>query len=239
MSDHFTQHDDDGHDLLAVEEMLRSLTVDDLDAPAPPPARIWAAIQSDLVASGDLGAAAPAPPAASVADPEPQRVASMAEHRARRGAAGRPFLLAAAAVVVMVVGAVVVVATRGGESEVLASATLTWDPAAFDPLGADARARAELVQGDDGYELVITDAQLPADVEENADLELWLISLDADGNPADVQPVSLVDPTAPGTYAVPAELDPDTYTVVDISIEPRDGDDAHSGRSILRGQLSA
>ena len=63
--------------------------------------------------------------------------------------------------------------------------------------------------------------------------------LDGDGNPADVQPVSLVDPTAPGTYAVPAELDPDTYSVVDISIEPRDGDDAHSGRSILRGQLSA
>jgi hypothetical protein len=51
--------------------------------------------------------------------------------------------------------------------------------------------------------------------------------------------VSLVDPAAPGTYAVPADLDPDTYSVVDISIEPRDGDDAHSGRSILRGQLSA
>ena len=38
--------------------------------------------------------------------------------------------------------------------------------------------------------------------------------------------------------AVPAELDPDVYSIVDISIEPRDGDAAHSGRSILRGTLA-
>jgi hypothetical protein len=42
-----------------------------------------------------------------------------------------------------------------------------------------------------------------------------------------------------GTFVVPADLDPDTYTVVDISIEPRDGDEAHSGRSVLRGELQA
>lgn len=234
MSDDMTQHDD-GHDLIDIEQMLRSLSVDDLTSPAPPPAGVWDAIRTELVASGDLAAPVTLPTAA----PAPSAVTSLAEHRARHGVAGRPFLLAAAAVVLMVVGAVVVVATRGSDPQVLASATLTWDPAAFDPLGADATARAQLVRADDGYEIVITDAQLPAGVEENADLELWLISLDGDGNPADVQPVSLVDPADPGTYQVPAELDPDTYTVVDISIEPRDGDDAHSGRSILRGQLSA
>ena len=38
--------------------------------------------------------------------------------------------------------------------------------------------------------------------------------------------------------AVPAELDPDVYSIVDISIEPRDGDEQHSGRSILRGALT-
>ena len=94
------------------------------------------------------------------------------------------------------------------------------------------------MQGDDGYELVLTDARLPTGTVD-ADLELWLISTDAAGEITDVQPVSLVDPTAPGTYAVPADLDPDTYTVVDISIEPRDGDEAHSGDSILRGELQA
>jgi len=33
-------------------------------------------------------------------------------------------------------------------------------------------------------------------------------------------------------------LDPDVYSIVDIGIEPRDGDVAHSGRSILRGTLT-
>lgn len=65
-----------------------------------------------------------------------------------------------------------------------------------------------------------------------------MISTDEAGAITDVQPVSLVDPTSPGTYAVPPGLDPDVYTVVDISIEPRDGDAAHSGRSILRGGLT-
>jgi anti-sigma-K factor RskA len=211
--------------LLDVEQVLRSLTVDDLTVDdltvaEAPPASVWAGIRTELMASGDLTSAA-----------------SLAEHRARRTRPSR--MLAAAAAVVVVAGAVVVVATRGGgDADVVASAQLTWDPETFDPLGSGATATAELVQGDDGYELVLTDAQLPTGAID-ADLELWLISTDADGEITDVQPVSLVDPSAPGTYAVPTELDPDTYTVVDISIEPRDGDEAHSGNSILRGELQA
>ena len=69
------------------------------------------------------------------------------------------------------------------------------------------------------------------------DLELWLIQTDADGNPVDVAPVALVEGSGAGTYVVPAGLDPGVHNVVDISIEPRDGDNAHSGQSILRGAL--
>ena len=47
----------------------------------------------------------------------------------------------------------------------------------------------------------------------------------------------MIDPTDPGSLTVPAGYDPDAYYVVDISIEPRDGDTAHSGRTILRGPL--
>jgi hypothetical protein len=215
--DHLDDHLDD--QLLDVEVLLRSLTEDDLAAPEAPPASVWAGIESELRASGDL------------------TVTSLAAHRARRMGPYR--MLAAAAAVVVVAGAVAVVATRGGDdADVLATAQLTWDPEKYDPLGSDATATAELVQADDGYELVLSDARLPTGAVD-ADLELWLISTDAAGAITDVQPVSLVDPTAPGTYAVPADLDPDTYTVVDISIEPRDGDAAHSGRSILRGELQA
>jgi Anti-sigma-K factor rskA len=231
-----TPDNHDERDLIEVELLLRSLTADDLVAPPAPPAGVWASIQGELAASGDLTSAAPTVPVTNSAPATP--IVSLAERRARRAGPYRWF--AAAAAVVLVAAGVAVVATRGGDAnDVVATAQLTWDPAAFDPLGENATARAELVERDGRFEIVLTDTALPVEIEEDADLELWLISLDAQGAPADVQPVSLVDPTTPGTYAVPANLDPDTYSVVDISIEPRDGDDAHSGRSILRGQLSA
>lgn len=213
------------HDELDVEELLRGLTADDLTATEPPPPSVWAGIQARIAADEE-------PVAGGAA------VTSLDERRARRfGVPGR--LAAAAAAVVVIVAGAVVLATRGDDDELVASARLRWDPAdpAFDPLGADATATAELVRRDGGYALVLTDADLPAEAETEADLELWLISTDPAGTITDVQPVSLVDPASPRTYLVPPGLDPDTYTVVDISIEPRDGDAAHSGNSILRGTL--
>lgn len=218
MTDDTAHPDDDDRELLEVEALLRSLTEDDLAAPEPPPASVWAGIQAEL---------------AQVEQPT-----SLDAHRERRRAAGRPLLLAAAAAVVLVVGAVAVIATRGGDQEVVATAQLTWDAGAFDPLGRDATATAELIETDGGFELALTDASLPTGLSGGADLELWMIAPQPDGS-LDVQPVSLVDASSPGTYRVPRELDPDTYSIVDISIEPRDGDPAHSGRSILRGQLQA
>jgi hypothetical protein len=231
-----TAQPNDNHDLLEVEALLRSLTADDLVAPEAPPASVWAGIEAELTRSGDLTPRRSTWTPVAPTDVRPVR--SLDEHRARRGAGARPILAAAAAVVLLVAGAVAVFAVRGDSAEVVASAQLAWDADAFDPLGENASARAELVERDGGYQIVLTDATLTESIEQGADLELWLISLDSDGAPADVQPVSLVDPAAPGTYAVPADLDPATYTVVDISIEPRDGDEAHSGRSILRGELT-
>lgn len=40
-------------------------------------------------------------------------------------------------------------------------------------------------------------------------------------------------------YAVPEGYSTAEYSVVDISVEPRDGVEQHSGRTILRGELSA
>ena len=72
---------------------------------------------------------------------------------------------------------------------------------------------------------------------EDADLELWLIEPDADGSPAELVSLGVIDPDRPGDFAVPATTDPSVFSVVDISIEPRDGVPTHSGRSILRGPL--
>ncbi len=209
----FGPNDDVDH----IEALLREIETSDHDL-TPPPADVWQGIEAAIHADEEASA----------------EVVTLGS---RRSTFGTRFLAAAAAIAILAVGAVVVASMRGSDDVVVATAQLAYDPEAFDPLGADAAATARLVERDGGFEIRLDDASLP-DPAEN-DLELWLISTDADGAITDVQPVSLVDAAAPGTYAVPAALDPDVYTIVDISVEPRDGDEAHSGRSILRGTLAA
>ena len=83
---------------------------------------------------------------------------------------------------------------------------------------------------------MIVDAALPSP-GVGADLEVWLIRPDDAGNVASLVSLGVIDPTDPGSLAVPAGYDPDAYFIVDISVEPRDGDISHSGRTILRGPL--
>ena len=141
----------------------------------------------------------------------------------------------AAAAIALVVAGVLIVGPNGTDEAVVSSAQLTFDPGAFDPLGADSSATAVLVRQGDHYEIRLTDAELPT--LDDDDLELWLIEPDAAGAPLDVAPVAVVDRAGSGSYRVPNNLDPASHYIVDISIEPRDGDAAHSGRSILRGAL--
>ena len=195
-----------------IEALLTELAPSDLDPVTPPP-EVWAGIEHRL------------------AD-EPALVVDLARRRSPGRAA---WLLGMAAALVLVVVGVAVVMNRSSSDAVLATAELAHDPQAFDPLGADAAATARLVERDGVYEIVIDDARFP-DVTGGADLELWLIEADDAGNIVDVAPVSLVDGS--GSYTVPDELDVSTHRIVDISIEPRDGDEAHSGRSILRGTLT-
>ena len=201
-------------DVSDVEALLRELDVDDLTLAAPPPT-VWTGI-SETIAD----------------DPAP--VVAIESRRAHR----RSWIwaaTAAAAVVIVGVG-VVAVANRDGGESVLSTAVLLHDPAAFDPLGADSTATATLLERDGHLEIQLTDASLPS-LASDDDLELWLIEPDSAGNPADIAPVAVVEAAGPGTYRVPDGIDPTSHYVVDISIEPRDGDAAHSGRSILRGAL--
>lgn len=205
-----------GDDVGDIEALLRELEDADHEL-TPPPADVWQNIEAAI--HDDTAAESVVVPMVG-----------------RRPGFGLRFLAAAAALAVLAAGAVVVASLRGGDDDlVVATAELAYDPEAFDPLGADAAATARLVERDGGYEIRLDDATLPDPADD--DLELWLISTDADGAITDVQPVSLVDAASPGSYAVPAELDPEVYQVVDISVEPRDGDETHSGRSILRGVL--
>jgi anti-sigma-K factor RskA len=194
-----------------IEALLAELEIGDLPLPSPP-SEVWAAVEHALAADH--------PGLAQIARPQ----------RTRR------WLVAAAAAVVATVVAGSVVLRDDGAEEVISSAALVHDPAAFDPRGAKASATAELVERDGGYAIRLSGRGLS--VAGGADdLELWLIEPDATGRPADVAPIGLLRGDGGGVYPLPEPVDPRSHYVVDISIEPRDGNPAHSGDSILRGAL--
>ena len=66
----------------------------------------------------------------------------------------------------------------------------------------------------------------PSDVRE-----VWLIRSDASG----LAGLGLYGSS--GRFAVPEGIDLDEFTLVDVSAEPVDGNPAHSGDSIVRGEL--
>lgn len=199
-----------------IEAVLREVTAGDLEL-LEPPDDVWAAIESATAGDADAAGA----------------VVSLTP---RRWAPRRLALAVAAVLVLVVAGAVAVILTRDDPADVVAAAALAYDPENFDALGSQASASAELVVEAGSHSIVIVDASLPSP-EAGSDLEVWLIRPDADGNVADLVSLGVVDPADPGSLEVPTGYDPYTYFVVDISVEPRDGDAGHSGRSILRGPL--
>ena len=132
-----------------------------------------------------------------------------------------PAVAAAAAAVVLVaaLGAFALIGDDGGD--VVASVDL-------EPLGDGGTGTARLVERDGALQLhVDTEDVDPGD----GYLELWLI------DPTVTQLISLGPLRDDGIYDVPSQVDPSAFPIVDVSIEPVDGDPTHSGQSVLRGEL--
>jgi hypothetical protein len=207
------------HHLGAV---ARSLTDEDHDLQEPPPG-VWARI-SATVAEQRTGTEDEAGADDAGAD-EP---ATAPVVRPARWWRPSPLLAAAAAVVVAVgiVGAIVVTGDGNGNDPVVV-ASVDLEPLT-DVQGGTAR-------------LVDTDGQLALDMAADAAAlpdpdgfyEVWLIDEDVEGM------ISLGPMRVDGTYEVPVNVDYRDYPIVDVSIEPDDGDPTHSGSSILRGTLSS
>lgn len=220
-----------------VDGILRSMTADDLDLQTPPDS-VWAGIEAQFAAAAHDAAAPATGGAADTAEPadEIAPVISLASRR-------RPALLAAAvaAALVLVAGIAVVFTDDDNGPVELASAELVYldgDPG-FVEQGIGRSVDVTLV-ADDDQELVRVDAADLPPAGADSDLEIWLIGV-AEGEIQIVQTLGLVeDPADPGTFAVPTDFDRDAYdaVAVDISIEPHDGDEAHSGMSLVRGNLA-
>jgi len=140
--------------------------------------------------------------------------------------------LAAAAALIIVAGGGLAVASgafdRGGAGTEVASTTLTNEelPIVFDQGGS-----AVLVDNGGDLVLEVDVPTLPA--EAQSFYEVWLIDTKVEGM------ISLGVLSADGLIDVPDSVVAADFPVVDISVEPLDGDPTHSGRSILRGVLDA
>lgn len=194
------------------DELLRGIRLLGAEAPpvVQPPADLWARISA---AAADEPVAQDEPAGGGVATP----VVDLASRRRRL-----PVLGAVAAAVVLVAVGLVAVLDSGGGDEPVATVAL-------EPLVSDATAGAvELIADGDGYTLRVDAEAQPSDGEF---LELWLIDEEV------TEPRSLGRFTGAGDYDVPADVDPESFPIVDISTEPDDGDASHSGASVLRGAL--
>lgn len=207
-----------------LEGILRELGVVGTTLETPP-AAIWDRIEAEVAIDAPLHEeAAPIAP-----------VIDLSERRNRnKRLAVFGGAVAAAALAVAAFASI----TRDATPSLVAVAELAYDAESFDPLGSDAGATVSLRDDDGTLEIDFDSSDLPNTEGEDADLELWLIEPDANGQVADIVSLGLIDKDNPGVFDIPEGYDPSVFYVVDISVEPRDGDHDHSGRSILRGALA-
>jgi hypothetical protein len=202
-------------EVASLRRSVEAVAVPQLAAPSTsvdPPPRVWEAI----AAATGVSAAEPATP--------PSR-AEVVPLRPRRS---RWLLVAAAAVAGAAVGAGAVAVVQNDDDGVpVASAEL-------DPVDAnDASGRASVVELDDGTRLL----RVALDAPRLADgyYEVWLLEPDVSG----LIPVGVTQAGTTVTFELPTGLDLADFPVVDVSVEPLDGDPEHSGDSVVRGELDA
>lgn len=234
MSDRPEHLDDDLAELRAIGGRVGAEPV----AWEAPPADLWARIAAEAGVDAGVDPVRPLPdPTSPFVEParstEPERLEPVAAAggggvvtplRPRRQV---PWFLAAAAALVVVAG-IVAVGLRGGDGSdesVIASSTL--DRLDLAPDGA--QGSAELVDVDGQLSLRLDVDGL---VQDDGFLEVWVIDTEVS------QLVSLGPIRSDGLYDLPAGIDPEAFPIVDVSVEPLDGDPTHSGQSVLRGQLT-
>jgi hypothetical protein len=215
-----------------LTEMRRTVqiarsTVGEDTLESPPPA-VWARIQDELGMSQTLDeptasvAEEPVAPSAESAEPPDDEPAPQ---RPRRGIR-RLWALAAAVAIVAAVGL-----GAWGLAQRLAPVSIAEASLAAFPDHPGAVGTADVEEGRDGSRTLIV--TLDAGAAPDSYREVWLIRNDAGAL------ISLgVLAGQSGSFPIPSGVNLEEYSLVDVSVEPIDGNPAHSGDSIVRGQLS-
>ena len=185
---------------------------------AAPPAVVWQRI------ADELGLAAANDPAADRAVARPDEVVVPLRRTPWRRplVAGAALLTAAAAVTAVMVGVVGPDPAPAGEVRAPLAALA----------GSGASGEVVLADSPRQRSLVVDTAGLPP---ADGFYEVWLLDLERDRMVA----LGVLDDSGRGRLTVPEGVRVGDYPEVDVSLEPDDGDPAHSGDSVLRGELPA
>ncbi|SDH58260.1 anti-sigma factor [Agrococcus jejuensis] len=215
-------------ELQAFERTVQRIR-DDAVEPAPLPPGLWDRIAAEL----DADAEADARPAgassleAAASAGEPPRVRARRRRLPRRVSL-RTLVAACVATAIVVGGGVGIgtwIAQRPPAETVVASIAL-------DPLESGIGPASASIVERDGHRVLVIDADaLPQ--AAGGTLDVWLIDADVEG----MVNVGTLDADH-AEYVLPDDLDLDAFPIVDVSIEPLDGDPTHSGESVWRGSLA-
>ena len=209
----------DPHERHRLSTLMLAVTDDDSVRHEPPP-DLWDSLARRLAHDND--------PVVTDVDAPPRVVTDLESRRHHRAAGPRAvFLLAAAGILlVTAIGSTILVGSRQPSERVVAQATLRQ----LEPLGTTT-ASARLVTKDGTTRLVVDAKDMPPAPAGEA-YELWLV----DTKVSDPRSLGVV--TGSEEVTVPASIDPATHPIVDISLEPDDGNHRHSGHSLMRGTLN-
>jgi hypothetical protein len=193
-------------------------TVLGLDRLVPPPPRVWDAVAAELELPADL---------APVAVLDPPRSTAGRSHVVRPRPRRRRLALALAALVVVLAAVVTVAAAvvRAQEPHVIAQAALVHLPG-----WSGAAGHVDIEQYPDGRKVVVVTTNLQPRASRSH--EVWLMDA-ASGARVEVGFLR----GESGRFPLPQHVDLRTYSYIDISAEPHDGNPAPSGQSIVRGPL--
>ena len=192
---------------------------DELPAPS-----VWAGIHAEL----GLDPALASDPLAGHDGVIATAAAPSAPEPARRPARTKwwAFALAAAAA-----GILLGIGLGLGIAQIVAPTQTVLASAALEPFpGWQASGEALVEEDADGVRSIVVD--LDSQVPSGSVREVWLIRSDASG----LVSLGLLDGPS-GRFTVPSGIDLADYPIVDVSAEPVDGEPAHSGDSIVRGEL--
>jgi anti-sigma factor RsiW len=200
-------------ELSAIARQARRVTPDDVLVD-PPPA-VWDAIAAET----GIPAAQADDDATVVA--LPRRRTSWLQ------------LGAAACIGLLLGGGAVLAATSGSRAPAPVAAPSVLATASLAPLeGSSARGNVEVVSTSSGPRVLVDVTGL---AKPDGFYEVWLLDRKGDRLVA----LGALDGTSQGSFAMPPGVAMSDFPVVDVSLEPSDGNPGHSHHSLVRGTLPA